>query len=90
MRIEPPTVALTEPPPEEFVAGRRACFPNPSSLKKPRRALAAGPPLEPEPSLGATLLANGLVTRPKIPANDPHAGADQSRMTQAEKIAFFS
>ena len=43
---------------------------------------------EPEPSLGATLLATGIVTRPKIPANDPLAPI--RRMTQAEKIAFFS
>jgi hypothetical protein len=48
------------------------------------------PPVAPEPeaSLGATILANGLVTRPKIPANDPLAPI--RRMTQAEKIAFFS
>lgn len=43
---------------------------------------------DPTPSLGATILATGLVTRPKISANDPLAPI--RRMTQAEKIAFFS
>ena len=41
-----------------------------------------------EPSLGATILATGLVTRPKTAATDPLAPI--RRMTQAEKIAFFS
>ena len=84
MHIEPP-VALTEPPPEEFVPA--ASVPEPVVAQE---AAVPSPPvaLEPEPSLGATLLANGLVTRPKIPANDPLAPI--KRMTQAEKIAFFS
>jgi hypothetical protein len=43
---------------------------------------------EPAPSLGATILANGLVMRPRTPANDPLAPI--RRMSQAEKIAFFS
>jgi hypothetical protein len=84
MHIEPP-VALTEPPPEEFVPA--ASVPEPVVAQE---AAVPSPPVarEPEPSLGATLLANGLVTRPKIPANDPLAPI--KRMTQAEKIAFFS
>lgn len=40
------------------------------------------------PSLGATILASGLLQRPKQPASDPLAPI--RRMTQAEKIAFFS
>lgn len=42
----------------------------------------------PEPSLGATILASGILQRPRTPAND--ALAPIRRMTQAEKIAFFS
>ena len=42
----------------------------------------------PEPSLGASILASGIVQRPRTAAND--ALAPIRRMTQAEKIAFFS
>ncbi|MET0678168.1 MAG: hypothetical protein ABW175_20410 [Bradyrhizobium sp.] len=41
----------------------------------------------PQPSLGATLIANGLLQRP-VAANDPLTPI--RRMTQPEKIAFFS
>jgi DNA segregation ATPase FtsK/SpoIIIE-like protein len=41
-----------------------------------------------QPSLGSTLLANGILERPRAPANDPLAPI--RRMSQAEKIAFFS
>jgi hypothetical protein len=41
-----------------------------------------------QPSLGATLIANGIVRRPIAPASDPLAPI--RRMSQAEKIAFFS
>jgi len=41
-----------------------------------------------EPSLGSTLIARGILQRPNIPANDPLAPI--RRMSQAEKIAFFS
>jgi len=42
----------------------------------------------PESSLGATILASGILQKPRAPANDPLAPI--RRMTQAEKIAFFS
>ncbi|MET4390488.1 hypothetical protein ABIB73_006270 [Bradyrhizobium sp. F1.4.3] len=42
----------------------------------------------PEASLGATILASGMLQRPRAAAND--ALAPIRRMTQAEKIAFFS
>ncbi|UFW46979.1 MULTISPECIES: hypothetical protein [Bradyrhizobium] len=41
-----------------------------------------------EPSLGATILASGMLQKPRAAANDPLAPI--RRMTQAEKIAFFS
>jgi hypothetical protein len=43
---------------------------------------------EPAPSLGSTLIARGILQKPNIPANDPLAPI--RRMSQAEKIAFFS
>ncbi|MBR0973419.1 hypothetical protein [Bradyrhizobium japonicum] len=42
----------------------------------------------PEASLGATILASGILQKPRAAANDPLAPI--RRMTQAEKIAFFS
>lgn len=42
----------------------------------------------PEPSLGATILASGILQKARPAAND--ALAPIRRMTQAEKIAFFS
>jgi hypothetical protein len=82
MHIEPP-VELIAPPPVEATPAASA----PEPVAEPAMQ---GPPVapEPEPSLGATILANGLVARPKTPANDPLAPI--RRMTQAEKIAFFS
>jgi hypothetical protein len=47
---------------------------------------------KPEPelpaSLGSSLLANGIVTRPRTSRPDPLAPI--RRMSQTEKIAFFS
>ncbi|MBR0793416.1 hypothetical protein JQ631_30435 [Bradyrhizobium manausense] len=53
----------------------------------PSAALPMPSPL-PEPSLGATILASGILQKPRPAAND--ALAPIRRMTQAEKIAFFS
>ena len=46
----------------------------------------AGPALQ--PSLGAALIANGVISNPNAPAPDPLAPI--RRMSQTEKIAFFS
>ena len=46
------------------------------------------PAPSPQPSLGASLIAHGIVRRPEPPAADPLAPI--RRMSQAEKIAFFS
>jgi len=57
--------------------------------EQPRPATTL-PPLPkplPQPSLGSTLLASGLLQRP-VAANDPLTPI--RRMTQPEKIAFFS
>lgn len=57
-----------------FAAAPSATLPMPSPLH--------------EASLGASILASGILQRPRAPANDPLAPI--RRMTQAEKIAFFS
>ena len=82
---EPPPVQVTEPQRDELVEAG----PAPEQAIVEEVALPS-PPVAPEPapSLGATILANGLVMRPKTPANDPLAPI--RRMSQAEKIAFFS
>jgi hypothetical protein len=61
-----------------FAAAPAATLPMPSPLSASL----------PEASLGATILASGMLQKPRAPANDPLAPI--RRMTQAEKIAFFS
>jgi hypothetical protein len=53
---------------------------------EPSVALALEPSLE--PSLGSSLIANGIVQRPRASKPDPLAPI--RRMSQTEKIAFFS
>ncbi|RXG97645.1 hypothetical protein EAS62_07680 [Bradyrhizobium zhanjiangense] len=69
-----PTMAATA----TFAAAPSATLPMPSPLSTSL----------PEPSLGATILASGILQKPRAAANDPLAPI--RRMTQAEKIAFFS
>lgn len=54
----------------------------------PTATLPPMPSPLPEPSLGATILASGILQKPRTAANDTLAPI--RRMTQAEKIAFFS
>ncbi|HTO65022.1 MAG TPA: hypothetical protein VMM15_27670, partial [Bradyrhizobium sp.] len=49
-------------------------------------AAAPGPVVQ--PSLGSTLLASGFLEQQRAPANDPLTPI--RRMSQAERIAFFS
>jgi hypothetical protein len=57
---------------------------------EPIAAPAQPPGIQPslQPSLGSTLIANGIVRRPNASASDPLAPI--RRMSQVEKIAFFS
>jgi hypothetical protein len=75
-------IHVSEPPPAdpEIVAGR----------SEPMAAAAQPPTIQPsiQPSLGSTLVANGIVRRPHTAEPDPLAPI--RRMSQAEKIAFFS
>jgi hypothetical protein len=68
----PPAITPLQPVPE----------PEPASELKSEPAPA------PEPSLGSSLLANGIVSRPRTSKPDPLAPI--RRMSQTEKIAFFS
>jgi hypothetical protein len=60
--------------------------PEPPISVEPALELSLGPSLG--PSLGSTLIANGFLQRPKSAAADPLAPI--RRMSQVEKIAFFS
>jgi hypothetical protein len=80
-----PRAHVTEPPLiEPFLI---ASTPEPEPPPAP--ALQPAALVQPEkPSLGATILATGILPRPKPPVSDPLAPI--RRMSQAEKIAFFS
>jgi hypothetical protein len=66
--------------------------PEPMAAPAQPLAIQPSPPpsLQPslQPSLGSTLIANGIVRRPNALQSDPLAPI--RRMSQAEKIAFFS
>jgi hypothetical protein len=92
---EPIVAAAPEPPPAapEIIAEA------PEPIAAPAPPAMIPPPLpqpssqpssqpSPQPSLGAALLASGILRMPNAPASGPLAPI--RRMTQAEKIAFFS
>jgi hypothetical protein len=83
---------MDSPPAEPILAAEE---PQPVAAPEPAAAQASlQPSLDPapkpvvEPSLGSSLLASGILHRPKHAASDPLAPI--RRMSQAEKIAFFS
>jgi hypothetical protein len=98
-RIAEPVVEeaqLAEPPPVEPETIAELAEPRPESMAAPIQPPVQPPPhpvaeATPEPalevSLGSSIIASGLVRRP-VAANDPLAPI--RRMSQAEKIAFFS
>ncbi|HTE96127.1 MAG TPA: hypothetical protein VK678_21890 [Bradyrhizobium sp.] len=59
-----------------------------SPQASPQASREASPEPSPEPSLGATLIANGILRKPNVSGPDPLAPI--RRLSQAEKIAFFS
>jgi hypothetical protein len=82
------------PPVEPETVGQ---LPEPTAAPIEPPAQPAPPPFvrtetSPEPgreiSLGSSIIASGIVRRPAVAANDPLAPI--RRMSQAEKIAFFS
>jgi len=91
---EPAKVHATLPPVVAPVAASRPELPPaprlevaPPSPPLPQFLPERAPSVAPEPSLGSTLIASGILQRPKSPS-DPLAPI--RRMSQAEKIAFFS
>lgn len=60
----------------------------PAPLPEIEPSLQPSLPPAVQPSLGSSLLASGIVRRPKASESDPMAPI--RRMSQAEKIAFFS
>ena len=74
----PKPVAAPAPPPP----------PVQQAVQLPTPAAAPAPAPTVEVSLGSSLIASGMLRKPVTPANDPLAPI--RRMSQAEKIAFFS
>ena len=72
----PKTVTPPAPPPVQ------------QTVQPPPPAAALAPVPAMEVSLGSTLIASGVVRKPVLASNDPLAPI--RRMSQAEKIAFFS
>ena len=60
----------------------------PSPQASPQPSPEPSPESSPEPSLGSALIASGLLRKPNASHSDPLAPI--RRMSQAEKIAFFS
>jgi hypothetical protein len=84
--MAPEPVAVPVPPIPQAVQppSPRAIEPAPAAA-----SVALPEPAAPtEVSLGATIIASGMLRKPVNPANDPLAPI--RRMSQAEKIAFFS
>jgi hypothetical protein len=83
-----PAAAIAEPAPPAVMAVVELAVAAPSVSPPPTAAVPqpAPPPVAPS-SLGAAVLAHGAVRKP-ILASDPLAAL--RRMTQAEKLAFFS
>ncbi|TAI61635.1 hypothetical protein CWO89_34125 [Bradyrhizobium sp. Leo170] len=88
---EEPPVELEAPPAPEIVPQApelAAALPEPRFELPPQPTFVAPPEPPVEISLGSTIIANGIVKKPSAAANDPLAPI--RRMSQAEKIAFFS
>jgi hypothetical protein len=88
---EQPPVNPEAPPAPEIVPEApelAAAMPDSQAELPTQAAFVAPPELPAQISLGATIIANGIVRKPTIAANDPLAPI--RRMSQAEKIAFFS
>jgi hypothetical protein len=74
-------------PDESWRSGADPALP-PTAAQPADPALVPQPATAPQPSLGASLIAQGIVRPPNFSAADPMAPI--RRMSQAEKIAFFS
>jgi hypothetical protein len=79
-------IQVAEPPPADPVIVAERPEPAAAPVQPPAVQHSIQPSLQ--PTLGSTLIANGIVRRPNASAADPLAPI--RRMSQAEKIAFFS
>jgi len=81
----PEPVAAPSPPPVQQVVQPP---PPPAAAPVPLAPVPAAPVPAVEVSLGSSLIASGMLRKPVTAANDPLAPI--RRMSQVEKIAFFS
>jgi hypothetical protein len=84
-------IVTPQPNPIEAPAAMHATLPpslQPSLHQPPLHQPSFQQPSPEQPSLGSSLLANGIVRRPKASVSDPLAPI--RRLSQAEKIALFS
>jgi hypothetical protein len=92
--LSPAAPTMVAERPEPVIApvqpAARESLPRPSFAPAPEPSIGPEPLLEPslEPSLGSSLLASGIVQARAASRPDPLAPI--RRMSQAEKIAFFS
>jgi hypothetical protein len=87
---EVPVVVARQPEPPAAPAIAPSLQPSlqPSPQASPQASREASPEPSPEASLGSTLIANGILRKPHASGPDPLAPI--RRLSQAEKIAFFS
>jgi hypothetical protein len=87
---EVPVVVARQPEPPAAPAIAPSLQPSlqPSPQASPQASREALPEPSAEPSLGSTLIANGILRKPHASGPDPLAPI--RRLSQAEKIAFFS
>ena len=78
---------ITEAPVQETAAIKPEVRIAPQPVVDPTPAPPAPEPAH-EVSLGSSIIASGMLSKPRVPANDPLAPI--RRMSQAERIAFFS
>ena len=90
MIVEEAHIAPQAPAAPEMMAQAPQPIAGPAEppAETPQAAIALTPEPPMEVSLGSTIIASGLVRKPNTAANDPLAPI--RRMSQAEKIAFFS
>jgi hypothetical protein len=79
-------ITVAKAPPEDAVGAVRK--PEPLAAPPQPAAILPSQQASHEPSLGASLIESGIVRRPEVSRPDPLAPI--RRMSQAEKIAFFS
>jgi len=83
---EDPVVVARQPEPPAAPAIAPSLQPSPQA--SPQASREGSPEPSSEPSLGSTLIANGILRKPNASGPDPLAPI--RRLSQAEKIAFFS